>query len=138
MQISNQTLMHWCVGLLCVIFQYSFNLVSSCFILDLANDFGIAHGVAGLILSISLLCHGILQIPAGSLILKLGVRKFLTISYVAFAIIAFSVINSSSIWVFLISRLLLGACVSGFFVSYASITRQSMPIKIIKPVNSKI
>ncbi|MAJ82448.1 MAG: hypothetical protein CMF41_05990 [Legionellales bacterium] len=130
MQIDNRKLLHWCIGLLCVVFQYSFNMVSSCFILDMANDFGIGHGAAGLILSISLLCHGVLQIPAGSLIMKVGVRRFLVASFFFFAVISFSVVNSSSIIVFLISRLLLGTFVSGFFVSYTTITRQTMPIHI--------
>ncbi|MAH61549.1 MAG: hypothetical protein CMF42_04610 [Legionellales bacterium] len=127
---NRQDIARFVLGLISVIFMYSFNLVSSCFILDMSDEFGVSAGIAGLILSSSLLCNALAQIPGSAILMRLGTKNFLSRSYFAFAIIALLLVQSKSIVLFIIGRFLMSACISIHFVVYATLTKKIMPLSM--------
>ena len=100
--------MIWFIAALFYSFEFLLRISVSLMVPDLMQSFAVGATVIGNISAIYYLSYQVMQIPAGMLLDRFGIKRLLSIATLIVAIGCFLFSTSSTIWLIMLSRLLIG------------------------------
>lgn len=118
---------YWFLAAIFYFYQYLLRVSAGVMIEDLMHDFSITATTIGSVIGLSSISYVIMQMPAGALTDYFGVKKLLVISIAICAFGAYLFSAAESMWLLMLSRILLGVGSAFAFVGVTKIISMYFP-----------